>query len=129
MDAETGRLCMAMYFIPQINIVDMESGRAVGFKLAEKTKSALRRGVRHYHDVTSAGDRIYALYFGEKEENIFAGRSSTELHVFDWSGRFIARYLFEDIVNGCKASEDGLYVTTYAEDGLRLNFVSWEQIH
>lgn len=124
---ELNKMCFAMYFIPQLNIVDLSTGKAEGFFLKEKKRTSLLNGYRHYHDITATRDYIFALYYGEKEDTILSGVTQTDLHVFDWAGRFLARYCIPAVANACQVSENGLYVTLFSNNSYKLNLISWDQ--
>jgi len=128
LDEASNRLCFAMCFIPQLNIVNLETGESRGFIVKDLKKTSLQNGFRHYHDIAAFRDRIYALYFGLEENKIFSGKAQTELHVFDWGGKMHARYIILDVVNGCQASDRGLYVTLFSNNSYRLNLIPWDQL-
>ena len=128
LDADSNRMCFAMYSIPQLNIVNLETGVAKGLILKERKNTSFQKGYRHYHDVTATRDLIFALYFGEEETKLLSGETKTELHVYDWEGNFLVRCLIPYTVNSCQASAEGLYVTRFSNNSYKLNIIPWDQI-
>ena len=128
---EQGKLCVAMNYIPQINIVDPESGKARGFRVAERSKLSAKNGFRHYQGIASTATRIYALYWGVEEKLLmdFQGNGLvSELHVFDWDGNFLARYVFSDLISACRAGEDGLYLARPTGMEYELCVIPWTEL-
>ncbi len=126
---DLNKLCSAMGYIPQINIVEINTGNAVGFKITDYAKNALISRVRHYQDVTTDGDRIYSLYFGVQEQDLLSEKTNTELHVYDWEGNFLSRYIIPGLILGCWSTEKGLYVTKLNGDSMQLYIIPKTQIN
>ena len=122
-NSSRGKLVLAGSLIPQINILDLKSGkmeavRVEGLPLASNSESA-----SFYNDVQCDNKYIYALYQGPQISRFYRsyieslpektypypelsdaewkemGGPNSQLHVFDWSGQLVARYELEGVAN------------------------------
>jgi len=92
------KLALAMYYVNQINIVDLESGKVQGFvmpgflgiqaldQIDDKKKLPLINKC-----ISVDENYIYVLYFTENPESNsnFENLSSNTINVFDWKGNFV----------------------------------------
>lgn len=118
-----GKLVLVGSLVPQINILDLKSGkmeavRVEGLPLASNSESA-----SFYNDVQCDDKYIYALYQGPQISRFYRsyieslpektypypelsdaewkekGGPNSQLHIFDWSGKLVARYELEGVAN------------------------------
>lgn len=123
------KLCTVMTYIPQLNIIDVQSGVATGIKIADYAPKALKSGYRHYQAVSSDDERIYALYWGADEEKIYDGMvTNTELHIFGWDGKMLSRYRIPGLYIRCWVTESGLYMTKYVDDSAELYCIAKKEL-
>ena len=126
LNVDEGKLCFVMGFIPQINIFDLKAERAFGVKVIDYENLSLVNRVRHYQDVTSDRQRIYALYWGVQEQEIPSGKNNTEMHIFDWNGNLLSRYTLPGVFLGCQANDTGLFLSKLVEDSMQLYYLPTE---
>lgn len=95
-------------FLPRFEV----NARAEGVSMA--VGDDLRGG---YVDLASTRDRIYALFSGvllrDAPDNVFFGR---EVHVFDWSGRMLARLRLDEPGLGIAVTPDETQFFTIRHD-------------
>ena len=116
----------AMLYLPQINIVDVESGKARGFLMEDYDDYAIfstdMSGASYYYrDIQSSDDYIYALWCGKRISEYNMEEGMDEIHVFDWNGTMIRRMKLSEPVQklfyddmcrslyGCDAEGSKLY--------------------
>ena len=93
------KLVQAMSYLPQLNIIDITTGRVTGYRekggsdyslLQKQTKKVTR-----YYTSVQADDRyIYAAYWGKESWEDRPGSSLPTfnlIHVFDWEGHLLYR--------------------------------------
>lgn len=94
------KLVQAMSFLPQLNIIDLESGRVTGYRMKESPdysliKTDMKNLKRYYTSIQADNQYIYATYFGEGS---WMGKQGTalpkfdEIHVFDWNGNLLYKF-------------------------------------
>ena len=95
------KIAQAMRHLPQINIIDTNTGNVVGYRLKNSpgfsfldTDRAIKsmNNVYYYNSIQADNNYIYATYWGKE---MGSGRIGDELpffdiiHVFDWSGKHL----------------------------------------
>ena len=82
------KIVQAMIRLPQLNIVDVQTGEVVGYRLNYGLDFSIFKGekqLRNFYGLVQADDNyIYALYWGKVQW----GDINT-IYVFDWSGNLI----------------------------------------
>lgn len=82
------KIVQAMIRLPQLNIVDVQTGEVVGYRLNYGLDLSVFKGkkqLRNFYGLVQADDNyIYALYWGKVQW----GDINT-IYVFDWSGNLI----------------------------------------
>ena len=86
----------AMCWLPQINIVDIQSGKAKGFLLRgmddyDIFQTDMMNLKYYYADIQSDNDHIFALWCGEQAINKDQQKGMEEVHVFNWKGNMLGR--------------------------------------
>ena len=94
----------AMNWLPQINIVDLKSGKILGNRMKDKQDEDIfspnmEKALFCYNRVVSDNDYIYALWVGTPRSEMRSGIGYNTIHIFDWEGRFIKKIRIEYPVN------------------------------
>ena len=121
------KVATAMGTVPQINILDIETGQMDCFHLKgapgmEYLEGCSQENIHHYyHHMVVDNNYIYALYsdkpfFQEIENKIIPG--GTDIHVFDWDGNFIKRLSLPERADEICLDEKNnlLYALNYVTD-------------
>lgn len=127
-NCDEGKVCSVMAYIPQINIFDINNGKAIGIRIKDYEKQLLNKRIRQYQDVSSDENRVYALFLGVEENEIPLETKDTELHIFDWRGELLSRFTLPGVFLGCQATEKGLYLTKLTGNRLQLCIIQWNQL-
>ena len=129
------KLVESMYYLPQINIIDVKSGKVSGYLMkGHDDYSIFSTDMRELHccyrQVTSTDKYIFALWSGRKLNEDDYSRGYDEVHVFDWDGRMLKKvklsvpvqsiYLDQanDLLYGCHQDRQPLYRYKVADMGL-----------
>lgn len=92
-------LAMAMGYFPQINILNLETGETVAYRLKDRPKFTPSEKIWYFSDVEVDDSFIYALYQGI---NIYTQSSfddcNSKLYVFDWNGNLIKKIALNNAV-------------------------------
>ena len=89
-----------MHSLNQINFINMQNGKRKSLiigkdKLTYEKVIDKQTGLEnhtYYCDLVVSADRIYALWMDQAYEDAFDVPKNQEIHVFDWSGKPIARW-------------------------------------
>lgn len=88
------KLVQAMGFLPQLNIIDTNTGQVVGYRMKNGPDYSLvytkmKDLTRYYVSVQADDKYIYAVYWGKKSWGDRLGDplpKFDQIHVFDWKG-------------------------------------------
>lgn len=88
------KIVEAMYYLPQLNILDVETGQVSGHRIeggADFSSLKDEDAIEHvyYSGVQADDNYIYARYWGKKVWNKYDTPYFNTIHVFDWEGNFI----------------------------------------
>ncbi len=91
------KLVQAMSYLPQLNIIDTNTGQVVGYRLEDGTDYSLvqtdMKNLKRYYLSVQADDKyIYAAYWGKESWGSNPGNSIPkfdQIYVFDWSGNLL----------------------------------------
>ena len=92
---DMNRLAEAMYWLPQINIVNFKKNKICGYLLKSSDdysvfKSDMTYAITYYNGIQVNDNYIFALWLGKLfSEEDYIGMD--EIHVFNWDGEMIKR--------------------------------------
>ena len=99
---DKSKVAMGMRMVSQINILDLESGKLLGFRhrntpdysFLEKDPFNFRV---YYHQICVDDDYIYGLYLNNNLTDIEINLdfATSEIHIFDWEGNFVKRVILD----------------------------------
>lgn len=94
---DKSKIAMTMAFYPQINILDLNTGKLNAYRLKDVSRPSTSKRIWHYSSVACSEKYIYALY---QNKNLFksdgAQKTNTHLHIFDWNGNMLADQVLND---------------------------------
>jgi hypothetical protein len=127
------KIVQAMSDLPQINIIDIQTGEIVGYRLQEEPgfsrfETDMNPLMVFYNSVQVDDNYIYATYWGGEQWNV-GGREVPDLrtiHIYDWSGN----HLYELITDRAffRISLDPVRRRLYTTD-LKTNEVSYVDLN
>ena len=111
---ERDKVVMVMGFFPQINIVDLDSGRIDAFRVREAGKVSMNKSIWQYASVCCDSKYIYALYQNRDLQEANSDLESykkchSNVHVFDWSGNMVANMELDEYYNSLCLDRNSLY--------------------
>ena len=88
------KVVQAMLYLPQLNILDVETGQVVGFRMKGAPDFSIFEDEKdvyniYYIGVQADDNYIYALYWGKESWGRFDTPYVNTIHVFDWDGNFV----------------------------------------
>lgn len=109
----------AMMYEPQINIVDLLTGKSYGYKLrAAHANACVEKAMENvrsfYLRVQSTNDYIIALYNGQEIQNTGAGYDI--LHVYNWNGKMLNKVKLKHPVHEICVDEAASYLYALNEN-------------
>ena len=121
------KLAMAMQIVPQINILDIETGQMNCFRLKDAPELDYMNGRSredlhiYYNNIAASSKYIYAVFWGKplsQLDNTAENSYMPEVHVFDWDGHFIKRLRLNESVGHICIDEKAnlLYAKIYSTD-------------
>lgn len=85
---------VAMAYLPDYFVIDIESGEAKGFRIKELPSFNESEKRWYFKSAVASEDQIYALYSGAVFKDPFTPPEGNDiLYVFDWSGSVVHKYL------------------------------------
>lgn len=91
------KLVQAMSYLPQLNVIDTNTGQVIGYRLDDGTdyslvQTEMKNLKRYYLSVQASDKYIYAAYWGKESWGSNLGNSMPkfdQIHVFDWDGNLL----------------------------------------
>lgn len=108
------KVVMVMGFFPQINILDLDSGKMNAFRIKDAGKVLTNKFIWQYASVCCDDKHIYALYQNRdlKEANSDLEsykKCHSNIHVFDWNGNMVANMELDEYYNSICLDRGHLY--------------------
>ncbi|GKG71497.1 hypothetical protein CE91St1_06400 [Parabacteroides goldsteinii] len=120
---DCSKMVQVMMFMPQINILDLQSGEVNGFRLNSSVNfSVFRKNIEKvnycFTGVAVDDEFIYALYWGRKIKDDSDKKRSCIVYVFNWAGVLVNKIDLENYVNQIFLDEKNniLYGREYTSD-------------
>lgn len=117
------KMVQVMMFMPQINILDLQSGMIEGFRISSAVdftifKKNIEKVNYCFTNVTVNNKFIYALYWGRKVKGDSDKNSSCIVYIFDWNGTLVNKIDLGKYVNQIFLDEKNniLYGREYTSD-------------
>lgn len=92
MKPDRTKVAMAMYYFPQINILDVESGECRGFRIKGARKFSPAVQFCQFGPIASDDEHIYALYCGKEVDYSNYDVTTNTLYVFNWNGELLRKF-------------------------------------
>lgn len=111
------KVVQAMVHLPQLNVLNLETGEVVGYRLENGEDFSVFQGSKnlknHYIRVQVDDKYIYAVYFGENAWQLNEIPYVDMIHVFSWEGKLVQKIKTDiDIDKIClDRVKNRLYVT------------------
>ena len=97
MKPDGSKIAQTMTYLPQINILDTNTGDIVGFRMRNspdfsflETDIDMKSMIRYYNNIHADNNYIYATYWGKEQWRDRIGNEVplfNKIHIFDWSGK------------------------------------------
>ena len=106
------KVAIGMTYLPQINILDVESGDVKCFRIENSPEERLTKSIVYYGSIQCDDKLIYALY-----QNLNSNMSSpddyhkyqSELHIFNWNGELIEKWKLDRFYNSISVDDGEIY--------------------
>ena len=89
------KVVQVMGHLPQLNVLDFETGQVVGYRMEGGDDFSVfqgKRNVKNYYVEVQADDNyIYALYWGKDRWGMYEVPYVNTIHVFDWYGKLVQK--------------------------------------
>ena len=94
----------AMNWLPQINIVDVKTGKIEGYrKRSFQDENIFSTNMENalfcYKCVVSDDQYIYALWAGKKKNDLHPEIGYQTIDIYDWNGKLVHKYYVKDGIN------------------------------
>ena len=120
LNQEEGLAAMLMLGLPQMNILDLNTGEVESYAVSPEFvhwRDIISRydmnSIVYYNTAISSGEHIMALYIGESIADS-VDMDCSHLHIYDWSGRFLYDITLSEVIDAI--SFDGNTELLYALD-------------
>lgn len=111
---DRSKLAFAMANMPQINIMEVATGKARGYKIKGHKGFTAKKPCKHFSAAQCDDEYIYALYSDKELET----KDSDILYVFDWDGNVKRKYRLDNSFTQLHIDGDMLYFSHGGEDKL-----------
>lgn len=111
------KIVQAMVHLPQLNILDTQTGEVIGYRLEGGPDFSIFEGKKpintYYIRVQADDNYIYALYWGKEPWGRYEIPYVNTIHVFDWNGQLIQKVVTDLAIDkmGLDIVRNRLYVT------------------
>ncbi len=111
---EVNKIAMLMASYPQINILDLESGKLSCFRIKGSPAVSTSRSVVYYTDICCDANRIYALYSAIDNDEYIRSNGDyskifSQIHIFDWNGNLVDKWQLGTYYDMIRLNGDNLY--------------------
>lgn len=120
---DCSKMVQVMMYMPQINILDLQSGVIEGFRINSSIDfSIFKKNIEKvnycFTNVAVNDDFIYALYWGRKIKGDSEKKNSCTVYIFDWNGNLVNKIDLRKYVNQIFLDEKNniLYGREYSSD-------------
>lgn len=101
---DKSKIMMSMTLLPQINILDVETGLLKGIRIVGEPGFEYLKGrvedLKEYYLFSDVDDKyIYALYAPKSYTDPKATIDNCMIHIFDWEGNFIYKLYVHEALN------------------------------
>ena len=111
LNQEEGLAAMLMLGLPQMNILDLNTGEVESYAVSPEYvhwRDIISRydmnSMVYYNAAISSGEHIMALYIGESIADS-VDMDCSHLHVYDWSGRFLYDITLSEVIDAISFDE------------------------
>ncbi|MCM1177418.1 MAG: TolB-like 6-bladed beta-propeller domain-containing protein [Clostridium sp.] len=102
------KIAFAMSYFPQINIMDIASGKTDGFRIKGARRFSPENKIWCFSSVASDDEFIYALYYGKDGNGADYNSCPDILYIFDWDGEIAHKFrLNKHVTDLCIDINDG----------------------
>ncbi|MDE6871817.1 MAG: TolB-like 6-bladed beta-propeller domain-containing protein [Bacteroidales bacterium] len=102
---DKAKIAMSMYYFPQINILDLNTGVCKGFRIKGEKKFSSGQQICRFGPLVSDDKYIYALYCGKEVDYSDYDVSADILYIFDWDGDLIRKFRLDVPVHMLRINE------------------------
>lgn len=96
------KVVQAMSHLPQLNIIDLQTGKVVGYRLGDEVDFSLFKGekvIYNYYSRLRVDDNyIYATYWGKAPWGRYDISYINMIHVFDWNGKLVQKIAMDHAI-------------------------------
>lgn len=111
LNSKGDKLAVAMCFMPVISVIDVKSGKAIGFKIKGERDFSSQEPRSCFVDVQADDKYIYALYSGKAIDFEHGLELPESLFVMDWNGNMVGKYLLGKPFSRIHLDGDTLFFT------------------
>lgn len=103
------KLVSAMRFRNQINFFDTNTKdrKSVIVNSHKEKYINNNEGHQYYCSISANENNIFALYMNQSDEDSYEVVKPMEIHVFDWNGNFISKYMVKEYIVRIAVDEKG----------------------
>lgn len=115
---ESTKLAMAMQYLAQINILEIESGKLKGYRLEDSPdfdKLPLKPTMFYYTDIC-VGQRIIISLYANTMLGEHNSLSSNVIHIYDWNGQLMKKIELDNMVEQIAFDPVHEFLYGYTED-------------
>ena len=94
---DKSKVAMGMSYYPQVNILDLESGRLKCYRLKSAPSISILNRIWYYASVCCDNQYIYGLYNVQDLLQPRNENSVSVIHVFDWDGHIIRKLALDQL--------------------------------
>ena len=94
------KIAQAMFWLPQINIIDIPLGKVNGYRIEggegfSLFRTNMQQAKYCYHRIQANKNYIFALWSGVSPEEITIETAFSKIHVFNWDGKMVKKIKLE----------------------------------
>lgn len=102
------KIAAAMRFANQMNFIDLNNkGRKSAIVRSVDNPARDTEGHQYYCKIAANDSNVYALYMDQSAEDAYESEKPMEIHVFDWDGNFIDKYLTDEYIIRLAVDKNG----------------------
>ena len=118
------KMVSAMQSINMVNLLDLANGTRASFVINPpvlRLRDAIDENTKlekwtYYIDLNVSDKKIYALYCNQKYEESFEVEKEMEIHVFDWFGNPLCKYIVPQYITSMTVDENNSCIYGLASD-------------
>lgn len=103
------KVALPMMYIDRVNFYDFETGKLSSVSMYGTSTTSDDDMHVYYCSTCTDGNKVYALYMNQSDDDSYEVQKAMEIHVFNFDGGYIRRFSVPEYIVDIDCDEENLY--------------------